>query len=252
MSTKVRRPDGGYATFPNRWIDAGYMAKAPGSVTQVYMFLCRWADNSTLAAAQPMRLIAKKCGLSEDIARKAVRTLESWGAIEREQESGPNAVNVWTLLMLQQQAPDYPDKLPPKLSTPPESGPPQSQGPYQPTDNQPEDDQPEEVSMQAAAFEVFWRIYPRKIAKEDARRAWRKVPYEIYRDVVEALDKQINVNWQGKDKTFIPHPATWINGKRWEDDIEPPSNSKPKPMYYKPNGGLTAEGMAAKVRGEIE
>lgn len=139
MSTQVRRRDGGYATFPNRWIDAGYMAKAPGSVTQVYFFLCRWADNATLEAAQPMRTIAYKCGISEDVARKAVRSLEAWGVITRESRTGPHATNVWTLNNLPDGAPDYPDKLPPKQSggTPTKS-PPTKLGTYQPDVNQPD------------------------------------------------------------------------------------------------------------------
>ena len=69
MATKVQRRNGGYFTVPNRWIDAGYMAAAPGSVTQVYLHLSRWADNGTLESSQPMKLIAKKCGLSEDVVR---------------------------------------------------------------------------------------------------------------------------------------------------------------------------------------
>ncbi|MGI8547732.1 MAG: hypothetical protein ACR2M1_10410 [Gemmatimonadaceae bacterium] len=138
MTTQVKSVSGGYATFPNRWFDAGYAAKSPGSITQVYMFLQRWADNSTDEACQAMRMIAAKTGLSEDVARKAVRTLEAWGCLTRHQESGPNAKNVWSLNDLLSKAPDYPDKAPPKLfTTPTQTAPPLSTTPYQPNKDQP-------------------------------------------------------------------------------------------------------------------
>lgn len=138
MSTEVKRRNGGYFTIANRWIDAGYMAAAPGSVTQVYLHLSRWADNGTLQSSQPMKLIAKKCGLSEDVARKAVRTLEAWGVLDRDPDSGRNAKNVWMLNDLPEQAPEYPDKVPPKQSGGPDKvGAQQNGGAYQPNQHQP-------------------------------------------------------------------------------------------------------------------
>lgn len=133
----------------NRWIDAGYMKAAPGSVTQVYLFLCRWADNGTHLSAQPMKTIATQCGLSEDIARVAARELEAWGALVREPGTGARAINKWTLPQLLPEAPpripnarrgQEPDKPPPKETTPPVvSTPPLSTALYQPEYYQPEE-----------------------------------------------------------------------------------------------------------------
>src|SRR5690606_39342215 len=96
MTTTTRRPDGGYFIVPNRWVTAGYMQQAPGAITQVYVFLSRWANNETHEVAQPIRLIALKCGLTEDYARKAIRTLEAWGVITLE-DKDDKGHNVWTL-----------------------------------------------------------------------------------------------------------------------------------------------------------
>ncbi len=112
MSTTVKRKDGGYATFANRWIDAGYMAAAPGSVTKVYLFLCRWADNTTLESAQPMRTISRMCGVTENVARTSVRALEAWNVMHRDPDSGKHAKNAWTLLDLPLTAPPYPGNTP--------------------------------------------------------------------------------------------------------------------------------------------
>jgi hypothetical protein len=70
-----------------------------------------------------------------------------------------------------------------------------------------------------AAFELFWETWPRKQAKERARSAWLKIPLADYPDVMLGLDK-----WLRSDqwiRGIIPHPATWLNGKRWQDQDIP-------------------------------
>lgn len=70
-------------------------------------------------------------------------------------------------------------------------------------------------------FERFWKAYPIKKAKERARRAWRKIhpDIELCRKMAAALelDKQSD-EWKRDGGRYIPHPATWLNGKRWEDE----------------------------------
>lgn len=70
-------------------------------------------------------------------------------------------------------------------------------------------------------FDRFWETYPRKLARKDAERAWSKIPAHKHVDVLEALRKHLTM-WkqQGTEKRFIPYPATWLNGARWEDEIE--------------------------------
>jgi hypothetical protein len=68
-------------------------------------------------------------------------------------------------------------------------------------------------------FEQFWNIFPRKIGKANAIKAWQKLnpPLDV---VLEAVEKQKNSEQWSKDNgQFIPHPTTWLNGKRWEDEV---------------------------------
>ena len=70
-------------------------------------------------------------------------------------------------------------------------------------------------------FDEFWEAYPKKKAKEDARKAWAKLkPDETLGKViiqaVEAAKK--SKDWQKEKGQYIPHPATYLNGKRWEDE----------------------------------
>lgn len=66
-------------------------------------------------------------------------------------------------------------------------------------------------------FDVFWECYPNKTAKQAAVKAWAKLkPTEsLFGTIMDALKKQKPHFKAG----FIPHPATWLNGRRWEDAI---------------------------------
>jgi len=63
-------------------------------------------------------------------------------------------------------------------------------------------------------FETFYSSYPRKVAKPQARKAWNKNKC-VLSEVLPSLE-QHKKNW--KDPQFIPHPSTWLNQRRWEDE----------------------------------
>lgn len=69
-------------------------------------------------------------------------------------------------------------------------------------------------------FHAFWQAYPRKQAKEEARRAWAKVnpDAELQAQILEAVACQVSgADWTREGGRFIPYPASWLNGKRWTD-----------------------------------
>lgn len=73
----------------------------------------------------------------------------------------------------------------------------------------------------AAAFDRFWEAYPRRQGKEAARKAWAKMrPDEaLLEDMLAALERQRASDlWRKDGGLFIPLPATWLNGRRWEDE----------------------------------
>lgn len=78
----------------------------------------------------------------------------------------------------------------------------------------------------------FWPTYPRKEAKEAARKAWDKAPPTAaqWEKMQAALKRQCaSEAWRKDGGKYIPQPATWLNGKRWEDEgtkvAAAPSNS---------------------------
>lgn len=72
-------------------------------------------------------------------------------------------------------------------------------------------------------FEAFWKTYPNKKAKENARKAFAKLKpgNDTLCMLQQAVEFQKRTIWKDKDPQYIPHAATWINGKRWEDEVQP-------------------------------
>ena len=68
----------------------------------------------------------------------------------------------------------------------------------------------------------FYDIYPKKVGKQDAIKAWRalKADDTLIHAIIADVNRRINGEWKGADKHFIPHPATYIRGRRWEDETQ--------------------------------
>lgn len=68
------------------------------------------------------------------------------------------------------------------------------------------------------AFTEFWQAYPHKTGKGAAWRAWEKVSPDLGA-CLKALEWQrVQPQWTKDGGKFIPHPSTWLNQKRWEDE----------------------------------
>ena len=73
-------------------------------------------------------------------------------------------------------------------------------------------------------FALFWQEYPRKAAKAAALKAWQKLnpsPELVERILEHVRDHKRSQDWIKDGGQFVPHPATFLNGRRWEDDIPP-------------------------------
>ena len=71
-------------------------------------------------------------------------------------------------------------------------------------------------------FDRFWTAYPRKVAKPDARKKFEKLnPDEaLLETMLAAIEKQKRSDqWIRDGGQFIPHPSTWLNQRRWEDEV---------------------------------
>jgi len=61
------------------------------------------------------------------------------------------------------------------------------------------------------------------VGKGAAYRAWKRLPKNngYLKTILEALEKHKKMEqWKRENGRFIPNPATWLNQRRFEDEIE--------------------------------
>jgi hypothetical protein len=97
-------------------------------------------------------------------------------------------------------------------------------------------------------FDDFWEIYPRKQAKKDARKAWDQIKMD------ESLFNQITTNIELRlsggswnDKKYIPLPATYLRGERWEDEVYSPQSAKSLEPWSNLNDRSWASGLVEGI-----
>lgn len=86
--------------------------------------------------------------------------------------------------------------------------------------------EPSLVEPSINMFETFWKTYPRRTAKPEAKKAFIKAL-----DTGAAADTIIKAAERfardpNRVPQFTPHPATWLNQHRWEDEPLPPLAGK--------------------------
>lgn len=96
-------------------------------------------------------------------------------------------------------------------------------------------------------FELFWKAYPRKVAKFPAFKAWIKNGIDedafLPTQIIQDLEKRTRFKYWSTDVEKIPHAMTWLNARRWEDEgwMEEINSRETKrgefkssPTFYKP------------------
>lgn len=79
-----------------------------------------------------------------------------------------------------------------------------------------------------ADFEAFWNAYPRKTGKKKAYDAWHAAKDRPALPVILAKIVELSKTdqWMKDDGKFIPHPSTWLNQGRWDDQPIQPQPKK--------------------------
>lgn len=93
------------------------------------------------------------------------------------------------------------------------------------------------------SFKTFWAAYPRRVDKADAVNAWEKLgpDEELVGVILAALERhKATSQWQ-RGADYIPHASTWLNHRRWEDEIADP---------VRPKGKTTAEVLRQRGQGQ--
>lgn len=69
-------------------------------------------------------------------------------------------------------------------------------------------------------FDEFWANYPRKTDKAKAKTAWAKATKTHDPARLIAAAATFAIAKRDTEQRFIPHPTTWLNGERWEDEVD--------------------------------
>ncbi len=90
-------------------------------------------------------------------------------------------------------------------------------------------------------FDAFWALYPFKVGRLAAEKAFRKALTRTTADrIIEAMGKQAaHIRAQG-ERGFKKHPTTWLNEGHWDDEVEEADTG---PEYRNLRDVLAEEGL---------
>jgi hypothetical protein len=100
------------------------------------------------------------------------------------------------------------------------------------------------VRPEPEEFTTFYAIYSRRTARTEALKAWRKLAPDaaLVAQIMAAVEAQKapapkpgNTLAPTDGPAYIPYPASWLNGKRWTDEIisaAPTEGSTPSPARH--------------------
>ncbi|QLF92284.1 phage replication protein [Pseudomonas sp. ABC1] len=81
-------------------------------------------------------------------------------------------------------------------------------------------------------FDQFYRLYPKRQKRADAEKAWRKLNTLQRQAAMAALPKHCQQpDWLKDAGQFVPLPASWLNGKRWEDELSTQNTHHPPSRF---------------------
>ena len=78
---------------------------------------------------------------------------------------------------------------------------------------------PESREVYPASFLKFWLVYPRKDGKQTAVAAFKKLSADDQARAIADVPLRVSANWAGRENDKIPHATTYLNQRRWEDEL---------------------------------
>lgn len=177
----------------------------------VLLMLANHCNDHTRQCNPSQKLLAEECSMGLSTLKRHIAFLEEAGYVE--------TVNVFKDNV------QKPNQYLLKFDTSPNRATPPSKSGYSPSPDwatEPEvKTRIEPVVQKNNYFEDFWKAYPRKTNKGFAKKVFEKLKVDdvMLTKMIQAIYVQNKTVWKDKDQQYIPHPSTWLNGERWEDEI---------------------------------
>lgn len=77
-------------------------------------------------------------------------------------------------------------------------------------------------------YNAFYARYPRKEGKKAALKAFMRLNPD--KELLARIVADVSKRYAHTETRFIPHPATYLNGRRWEDEHLPPGQAAARPL----------------------
>lgn len=242
-------------------------SEATGSAFVVLLAVADAANASGERSCQSVETLAHMARVSVRTVQRALRDLEQSGELENDGQDSRYSSNVYRFPALADARParrHVPSARGDKLAPLPGSGvtpvtpgvtnevargdiamTPNPINPTLPNGSDPNNAAPAATS-EGDEFETFWATYPRRVGRGQAVKAWkaatRKVPPAA---ILEGLALHVPA-LSAREARFVPHPATWLNGERWADELEAagaaPGDTRTIPDEHWNNGGNFFDG----------
>ena len=78
------------------------------------------------------------------------------------------------------------------------------------------------------SFDDFWSVYPKKRERKKCAAIWKRRAL-IVSDIEARLLN--DGKWIEDGGVYVPNPQTYLNGDRWEDDMQPIKSQAPQGKY---------------------
>lgn len=170
--------------------------------------------------------LAKLCETSRSTLKRQLKNLVDRGLIriENRTRNGEKLTSIYHLNMQVQREPTQvqSDPYSPSSVSPPS------------LKNKTHDQNRPSLSLvereeQVSSFDDWWKLYPRKVGKQKCQRFWASKKLDAIADqMIEKLQEQVEYQYSNSEPRFIPHPYTYLNQGRWEDEVERPQQTKAK------------------------
>jgi hypothetical protein len=177
----------------------------------VLLMLANHCNDHTRQCNPSQKLLAEECSMGLSTLKGHINALEEAGYLETVNVFKDNAQKPNQYLLKFTSSPN--------LATPP------SGSGYPPSQNlatEPEvKTRIKPVVQKNNYFDEFWKAYPRKTNKGFARKVFEKLKVDdaMLTKMIQAIYVQNKNVWKDKDQQYIPHPSTWLNGERWDDEV---------------------------------
>jgi hypothetical protein len=94
--------------------------------------------------------------------------------------------------------------------------------PQTPSHDGADEEQKKTTPLYPEAFERFWSVYPKKVGKREALKAWKQTRKERPQtdELVDRVERLAATDdWQEQGGRYVPNPATWLRRGGWDDEI---------------------------------